>query len=709
MRNLFLIIFLCGLFSLPAVARADGGDDAYLYQNGAEITVSLFDNDGQPSFSVTRSDGLMLREPFAGEQFFIDHSGGALTIAYTITAQTGGVDIQYDISNPSGAEQPLPDFLVDGLHYAAQNESDSLFILNTSTHPYLHQRFLNEDAFLDGGVFQGGGYFDINGVSTPYPRIYAPVIAAHDDDFAAGSALLFNYTVDALRPLMRVQLADGRWSHAYILDENSKRLGPGESQQVTLALRFAAPHAWLFTLHPYKTYFDAQFGAERDITPRDTRPISGLNLSYGSAARENYQNCLDEGGCADPIDEATVIQHNLRGYNYYIRLDRDGLDGIEPGDPQFVTTYVQRLLDGGYQRTMLWAMGGQFWDCPPDQVSGSECYTNIPHQFMSDLPTNVENTLDALDKFEQNGIDLGFWWGRAGQVPVPWQWNPDHMIPLDVNDPNHVDPTDHELDLAVARGAKAVGLDAYANIPVGSQLPWLAHLKARAPGVDFWTEGSTMDYLHIKASIFLQPENQWAAGDLSDDEIAQPDLLAQYLNPGAEVIAYIGSSNTRDYIQNLVKWGYTPLIVAQPDIYNIPLLDVNHLDFDLVACFDGVDNDGDGLTDFPYDPGCTSAAGETEVGPQVTATAQGGNVRLSWTHSAIYARYDIWRSESPYFTRMGTPRATVDAAPWQYDDVGALGDPGHNYFYVVQGVAADGRAYANRVGEFDFALTPGGP
>jgi len=705
MRNFFLILLLFGILFTASDAFADGGDADFLYQNGAEITIQRFQQDGHPSFSVTRSDGKVLRESFAGEQFFIDHSGDALDISYGISEQTGGVDIAYTIANNTASAQNPPDFLVAGLRYDAQTQDDSLYILNTSTHPYLHRRQLNETAF------QNNGYFNINAdVESPYPRIYSPVIVAHDDDFAVGSALQFNYTTHQIRPVMQVQMdAGGRWSHVYTPDSRSAQVGAGETWQVTLSVRFATPHNWLLTLHPYKTYFAAQFSAQRDIVPRDSRPISGVNLSFGSAARENYQNCLDNGGCADPIDEQTIIDHNLRGYNYYIRLDRDGLDGLEPGDPQFVTTYVQRLLDGGYERNMLWAMGGQFWDCPPEQVSGNNCYTNIPHQFMSDLLSNVENTLNALDKFEQNGIDLGFWWGRAGQVPVSWQWNPDHVVPLDVNDPNHVNPTDHELDLAVARGAKAVGLDAYANIPVSSQLSWLAHLKSSAPNVDFWTEGSTMDYLHIKASIFLQPENQWSAGDLADDEIAQPDLLAQYLNPGAEVIVYMGTTgNTHEYIQRLVKWGYTPLIVARSDIYNNPLLDVNNLDFDLVACFDGIDNDGDGATDFPYDEGCTSAAGASEVGPDVgTQALNASDLRLSWLHASVYARYDIWRSGTPYFTRMGAPRASVTASPWQYDDAGALGDPGHNYFFVVQGVAEDGRAYANRVGEFDFALTPG--
>src|SRR5262245_20447616 len=33
------------------------------------------------------------------------------------------------------------------------------------------------------------------------------------------------------------------------------------------------------------------------------------------------------------------------------------------------------------------------------------------------------------------------------------------------------------------------------------------------------------------------------------------------------------------------------------------------------ACSDGIDNDGDGMTDFPQDLGCESAQSDTEQGP----------------------------------------------------------------------------------------------
>ncbi|HHQ48745.1 MAG TPA: hypothetical protein ENK19_07665, partial [Acidobacteria bacterium] len=152
-------------------------DAQFIYRNGRDIDVQV-SGGSFPTFSVTRSDGTVLREPFDGERFFADHSGGALQISYGIEERPGGVDIEYTIANPTGTPQPPPDLLVEGLAYAARTESDSLYILNTSTHQYLHRRFLDEPTFLDGsGNFQGWGYFDINGLEEfPYPRSYSPVI-----------------------------------------------------------------------------------------------------------------------------------------------------------------------------------------------------------------------------------------------------------------------------------------------------------------------------------------------------------------------------------------------------------------------------------------------------------------------------------------------------------------------------------------------------
>ncbi len=601
--------------------EASASDAQRLYD---DVTIDIFTNqEGAPSFTATRSDGQVLREAFQGERFWEDHSDGALSLSYSLEEAPAGVNVVYTITNPSDAPQPLPDLYVDGLTYAAHDEQDTLQILATGSYPYLHLRSLSEDTFQDGqGNFRGWGYFEVNGEDDfPYPSAYAPVIVAHDGHFAAGSALLVDYPHTGLQPRMRVWYWQGHWSHVYDFGVGNQTLPPGATLTLTLTLRFAPPRAWLLTLYPYRAFFDGLYGGQRQIAPRDLRPISGLNLSYSTVAYEQYQACLNAGDCEEGSepDEQTVLEWNLRGHNWALRTDKYGLDGPNPDHDNrgFVSTYVQRLREAGYSRAMLWGFSGQFWKCPPEAVVPGEhpyCDTNLPPQFMSDLLSPVANSLDALAQFGEQGIDLGFWWGRAGQVPQPRQWNPDAVPPLDPDDADDAAFADQELALAVARGAHALGLDAFPNMAPLQQLPWLAHLKAQAPDVALWVEGAMSDYLHTRAALFLQPDNPWSSGRWTGTPLTAPPLLMQYLNPGAAVIAYRnGYTPTAEELQQMVHWGYTPLLVAAPDIFDTPLTDVHSTaGVTLAACFDGQDNDHDGWVDFPYDPDCLSAAGESE-------------------------------------------------------------------------------------------------
>jgi len=95
--------------------------------------------------------------------------------------------------------------------------------------------------------------------------------------------------------------------------------------------------------------------------------------------------------------------------------------------------------------------------------------------------------------------------------------------------------------------------------------------------------------------------------------------------------------------------------------------------------------------------------------PLVTASVQANNtLRLSWNNETGYTHYQVWRSTAPYFDPGGTDAGWVNGAPWQFDDVGALGDAAENHFYRVVGVKSDGSATISpRTGEFDFALSPG--
>ena len=96
--------------------------------------------------------------------------------------------------------------------------------------------------------------------------------------------------------------------------------------------------------------------------------------------------------------------------------------------------------------------------------------------------------------------------------------------------------------------------------------------------------------------------------------------------------------------------------------------------------------------------------------PLITITAQNAtDLRLSWENDGSYARYRVYRDAAPYFTPADPPRATIEQAPWQFDDPGALGDPATNHYYKVLGERTDGSStLSNHTGEFDFALVAGG-
>ena len=98
--------------------------------------------------------------------------------------------------------------------------------------------------------------------------------------------------------------------------------------------------------------------------------------------------------------------------------------------------------------------------------------------------------------------------------------------------------------------------------------------------------------------------------------------------------------------------------------------------------------------------------------PRVTITRlNASDARLAWERpDDAYLRFHVFRDIHPYFQPDERAVAVIDAPPWQWDDAGALGDPAQNRYYLIQGERFDhGRTDSNRVGEFDFALTPGAP
>jgi hypothetical protein len=99
--------------------------------------------------------------------------------------------------------------------------------------------------------------------------------------------------------------------------------------------------------------------------------------------------------------------------------------------------------------------------------------------------------------------------------------------------------------------------------------------------------------------------------------------------------------------------------------------------------------------------------GTTNIARTLGIAKSGNNAVLSWSASPGATGYNVYRGTTPYFTpTICTPYATTTTTT--YTDVGAIGNPATNYYYVVTAMTAQGEVrYGNRVGEFDYALTAG--
>ncbi len=108
-----------------------------------------------------------------------------------------------------------------------------------------------------------------------------------------------------------------------------------------------------------------------------------------------------------------------------------------------------------------------------------------------------------------------------------------------------------------------------------------------------------------------------------------------------------------------------------------------------------------------------NAVCDTPVAPVVAIAISNADAVLSWTKPAETYSTELWRSADPYFdpTSPGnkTPHNTLDETYTFYNDAGDAGDS--NHYYAIRGLSGCGTASAavERVGEFDFGLTPGAP
>lgn len=582
-----------------------GDDRDYLY----DLTTSIFTKgDGTQSFtSRRRSDNEVLRQSFADEQFFIDRSSGALQINYSIIDLCGGVNIVYTISNPTGQSQMPPDLRVEGI---TQRTSGDYYILDTRDSGYI--RNVSRGGSLDNLYMGSNGRQNSCCNSTlTYPAFYySPVIVTHDGDFTVGSALLypqFQYNHEVVPQLNKITsgLQAGTWRHEYREFQKGyygpstdpTLLTPGEQRTYTITLRFTQPRAWILTLDPYKKYFRQTYGAPDPVRPQDLSPV-----------------------LLDPI--ATVERfnrpNNPRAYNLFPPYDTLFTQGWGP----YITARIAYMQSHGFNRAMLWAASGLYaMDTPcrtplePVGYGGQAC--NYPPAFMDFLPI-LESTANLFQSFNQNNLDLGFWWGRSSQIPVPDQWDPPQVVDADYNNPTQLAYLDNQLQLAADRGVKTIGLD-YFGGTMADQVWRINRMRQQTNNqIAFVHEGSGPDITHRLTANFFNQYPWWTQWDKS--VIAGPDVLSNYLNPGSEDWYLYLIDESCSQVQRDISWGLTPMVATCSSAQ----MDARGLDLNKVACFDGVDNDGDGKTDWPYDLGCSDAADNNETDPPVIPQCSDG-------------------------------------------------------------------------------------
>src|SRR5262249_48508290 len=140
------------------------------------------------------------------------------------------------------------------------------------------------------------------------------------------------------------------------------------------------------------------------------------------------------------------------------------------------------------------------------------------------------------------------------------------------------------------------------------------------PGLDFDPDGGVLAFAPATMALNQKPAVLRSVGGAtlhitavgvnpngSPDFSVVPPMLPRALRPGEALpveVDYTKSLRTeegaREVISDAVDAGLRRLRLI-PDPAKV--------------CGDGMDNDGDGLTDFPADPGCTSADDNDEYNP----------------------------------------------------------------------------------------------
>ena len=644
-------------------------DKELIYKNNDDINVQL----SAINAIVTRQSDSKVLLDTTGKDFFQDRSGGNVNISYFLEEKDGGFDVIFDVVNNTSQAQPMPDFRIPGVKL----NSNSLDILNTYKMYMDENQNLSDNPNYNGhsnNKFLVGAYYGsytlsgnhVNGhnycsydsgsnittchyVSNQRYRdasqsSYAPVIVAKDNDFSVGTALEYpflEYNYDTtnyggnvsekedpnfkLYPFMNIVKDGNSWIYEYTFihylnpeEQYDGYIPAGKTYNFRIPVRFSNPTKWLLTLYPYKNYLNNLYG-ETTAPQRSTEPGLWVNLAfYGIYGEQN---------------------NNPRQWSYNWQWDTGGTE-IELSLDQLMIGLSNIMTSHGYDNILLHGLSGLY------PVTSGNMYSEIPNQFIDGRPNYMKNGAlsNALQIFTNQGQKYSFWWGVSGSIPVDNNgnvlsyndWLPNHDIPFKLNNVDHKNFATHQLNEALNFSPSGIGYDAYGRMEEKTSMQWLDQMKniinSAETDTEMWLE-EVSDIKHKKAGIIKQNYIDWR--EIEHNKITKPPVLAQYLNPGAKIIVFLGNhamneisgTTPEEHIQSLIKMGYTPFVLNKTNLVNNQnyttlsdkiignsnsFYDLSSLDKTIYTCFDGIDNNNDGKTDWPYDSNCSSPMENTE-------------------------------------------------------------------------------------------------
>ncbi len=544
-------------------------DEDYLYDIQLSLSDTVVKGWSGDVYKVSYGDGKEI-------EFYVDTTNTDSILTYEIIPDENGFDIVYNLNNQGSSRINHPALKVSFINPDA---GGSLYVLHQSGEVSRNAKMVEHTTDSD---------FIIRSSYTTYG--YSPVIVFHNNDCSVGANLLYSYFDKefSVNPNFAYDFDNSTGSMRFETFRHTKEwqavyLEPGDSYSYRVAYRFSSLRNWIFTLSPYKEFFNSNFNETGAVQDRDRRPI----MMKGLAASNQYS------------------AENPRGFiptnRYTYRVDLYGWE-------DFVNYTINFMKELGYEKILIWSPAGRYSNYILNNPDGTIPNFNYSMHIATQWTEPMEKTRDCFSKFKENNLSLGFWWGNADWIPVPDIWDPPAVRDMDYSNEEDMYFLRKEFQAALNTGVEILGLDAFDKEKDSFQ--WLIEMKQTAPEVDFLVETAGCDFM-------ITISDHWIG---NSELITGPNLLAWYLNPGRNLVAryseakeYEDKEGYQRRITELMRWGYTPLI--QPTFHYIQqgyVTDIVTPELPrMLEAIDGIDNDGDGLIDM-YDPGCADEFDDSE-------------------------------------------------------------------------------------------------